>query len=100
MKEPKEFDFFKAWLLFFLIATVGGALFASCLAAILLLSTGMVECHSLKWIVLSRFAALCWDSDFLRHLSCFRWEISFPRIEDHGRKESNQSMKPFSPIAK
>ena len=27
MKEPKEFDYFKAWLLFFLIATViGGAL--------------------------------------------------------------------------
>jgi putative flippase GtrA len=26
MKEPKEFDYFKAWLLFFLIATVGGGL--------------------------------------------------------------------------
>ena len=27
MKEPKEFDYFKAWLLFFLIATViGGAI--------------------------------------------------------------------------
>lgn len=25
MSEPKEFDYFKAWLLFFLIATVGGA---------------------------------------------------------------------------
>lgn len=26
MKEPKEFDYFKAWLLFFVIATVGGAI--------------------------------------------------------------------------
>ncbi len=26
MKEPKEFDYFKAWLLFFLIATVGGGI--------------------------------------------------------------------------
>jgi len=26
MKEPKEFDYFKAWLLFFLVATVGGAI--------------------------------------------------------------------------
>ena len=26
MKEPKEFDYFKAWLLFFLISTVGGGL--------------------------------------------------------------------------
>jgi hypothetical protein len=26
MKELKEFDYFKAWLLFFLIATVGGGL--------------------------------------------------------------------------
>jgi uncharacterized BrkB/YihY/UPF0761 family membrane protein len=26
MKEPKEFDYFKAWLLFFLIATVGAGL--------------------------------------------------------------------------
>jgi hypothetical protein len=26
MKEPKEFDYFKAWLLFFVIATVGGGL--------------------------------------------------------------------------
>lgn len=26
MKEPKEFDYFKAWLMFFLIATVGGAI--------------------------------------------------------------------------
>ena len=26
MKEPKEFDYFKAWLLFFLVATVGGAM--------------------------------------------------------------------------
>jgi hypothetical protein len=24
MKVPKEFDYFKAWLLFFVIATVGG----------------------------------------------------------------------------
>jgi hypothetical protein len=24
LKEPKEFDYFKAWLLFFVIATVGG----------------------------------------------------------------------------
>ncbi|HEY2711738.1 MAG TPA: hypothetical protein VGI60_04425 [Chthoniobacterales bacterium] len=24
IKEPKEFDYFKAWLLFFLVATVGG----------------------------------------------------------------------------
>jgi membrane protein implicated in regulation of membrane protease activity len=28
MKEPKEFDYFKAWLLFFLIATVGGGIVA------------------------------------------------------------------------
>jgi membrane protein implicated in regulation of membrane protease activity len=28
MKEPKEFDYFKAWLLFFLIATVGGGILA------------------------------------------------------------------------
>jgi integral membrane sensor domain MASE1 len=26
MKEPKEFDYFKAWLLFFLVGTLGGAL--------------------------------------------------------------------------
>ena len=26
MKELKEFDYFKAWLLFFLIATVGGGI--------------------------------------------------------------------------
>lgn len=26
MREPKEFDYFKAWLLFFLIATVGGGI--------------------------------------------------------------------------
>jgi hypothetical protein len=26
MKEPTEFQYFKAWLLFFLIATVGGGL--------------------------------------------------------------------------
>jgi len=26
MKEPKEFDYFKAWLLFFVIATVGGGI--------------------------------------------------------------------------
>jgi hypothetical protein len=26
MKEPKEFDYFKAWLMFFLIATVGGGI--------------------------------------------------------------------------
>jgi putative flippase GtrA len=26
MKEPKEFDYFKAWLLFFVIATVGAGL--------------------------------------------------------------------------
>ena len=26
MKEPREFDYFKAWLLFFLIATIGGGL--------------------------------------------------------------------------
>ena len=26
IREPKEFDYFKAWLLFFLIATVGGGL--------------------------------------------------------------------------
>ena len=26
MKQPKEFDYFKAWLLFFLVATLGGAL--------------------------------------------------------------------------
>jgi hypothetical protein len=24
IKEPKEFDYFKAWFLFFLVATVGG----------------------------------------------------------------------------
>jgi hypothetical protein len=28
MKEPKEFDYFKAWLLFFLVATVGASLVA------------------------------------------------------------------------
>jgi hypothetical protein len=28
MKEPREFDYFKAWLLFFLIATVGGGIIA------------------------------------------------------------------------
>ena len=26
MREPKEFDYFKAWLLFFLIATVGAGI--------------------------------------------------------------------------
>lgn len=26
MKEPKEFDYFKAWLLFFVVGTLGGAL--------------------------------------------------------------------------
>jgi hypothetical protein len=26
MKEPKEFDYFKAWLIFFLVATVGGGI--------------------------------------------------------------------------
>jgi hypothetical protein len=26
MKEPKEFDYFKAWLLFFAVATVGGGI--------------------------------------------------------------------------
>jgi hypothetical protein len=26
MKQPKEFDYLKAWLLFFVVATVGGAL--------------------------------------------------------------------------
>ena len=26
MREPKEFDYFKVWLLFFLIATVGGGI--------------------------------------------------------------------------
>jgi hypothetical protein len=26
MKEPREFDYFKAWLLFFLVATIGGGL--------------------------------------------------------------------------
>jgi hypothetical protein len=26
MKEPKEFDYFKAWLLFFVFATVGGGI--------------------------------------------------------------------------
>jgi len=26
IKEPKEFDYFKAWLLFFLVATVGNSL--------------------------------------------------------------------------
>jgi hypothetical protein len=26
MKQPKEFDYFKAWLIFFLVATVGGGL--------------------------------------------------------------------------
>jgi hypothetical protein len=26
MKEPTEFQYFKAWLLFFLIATVGGGI--------------------------------------------------------------------------
>ena len=26
MKEPKEFDYFKAWLLFFVIATIGAGL--------------------------------------------------------------------------
>ena len=26
MRQPKEFDYFKAWLLFFLIVTVGGGL--------------------------------------------------------------------------
>ena len=28
MKEPKEFDYFKAWLLFFAVATVGASLVA------------------------------------------------------------------------
>ena len=28
MKEPKEFDYFKAWLLFFLVATIGGGIAA------------------------------------------------------------------------
>ena len=28
MKEPTEFQYFKAWLLFFLIATVGGGILA------------------------------------------------------------------------
>ena len=27
MKEPTEFQYFKAWLLFFLVATVGGGIF-------------------------------------------------------------------------
>ena len=35
MKEPKEFDYFKAWLLFFLIATVGGGLVAMVLGSFL-----------------------------------------------------------------
>jgi len=26
MKEPKEFDYFKAWLIFFLVATVARAI--------------------------------------------------------------------------
>jgi putative flippase GtrA len=33
MKEPKEFDYFKAWLLFFLIATVGGGILAMILGS-------------------------------------------------------------------
>jgi integral membrane sensor domain MASE1 len=28
MKELKEFDYFKAWLIFFLVATLGGAIVA------------------------------------------------------------------------
>jgi hypothetical protein len=35
MKEPNEFDYFKAWLLFFLIATVGGGLVAMVLGSFL-----------------------------------------------------------------
>jgi putative flippase GtrA len=44
MKEPKEFDYFKAWLLFFVIATVGGgiaAIIAGGLVAALLSAGGM-----------------------------------------------------------
>jgi hypothetical protein len=35
MKEPTEFQYFKAWLLFFLIATVGGGLIAMVLGSFL-----------------------------------------------------------------
>ena len=34
MKEPREFDYFKAWLLFFLIATVGGGLVGIIIGAV------------------------------------------------------------------
>jgi uncharacterized BrkB/YihY/UPF0761 family membrane protein len=44
VKEPKEFDYFKAWLLFFLIGTVGGAIIGMILGSFLaafLGATGM-----------------------------------------------------------
>lgn len=35
MKEIKEFDYFKAWLIFFLVGTVGGALLGLILGSFL-----------------------------------------------------------------
>ncbi len=77
MKEPREFDYFKAWLLFFLVATIGlglvGIVIGSFLAAFLG-AGGMPLPESDSD---SPGCGLCdRQSDFLHHFPRCRGEVS------------------------
>jgi hypothetical protein len=90
MKEPKEFDYFKAWLLFFLIATVGGGLIGMVIGSFVAAFLGAGGMHPAADDTHSSDHWLCHrDSRFLHHVSRGVGKYLLPKIEDDDDTPTN-----------